>query len=282
MKSEALTRCVGLVAMFLSATCHAALYENTYSSGFTGNGVIPDANVNGWSDTRNLSSIPDVSITSVTVALNISGGYNGDLYAYLSHDGILVPLLNRVGVTSGNPFGYSETGFNITLSSSGANDIHFYNSFSPSFNGNGQVTGTWQPDGRNINPLSTPANFDSASRVNFGAYNGDNPNGNWTLFIADVSGGAESQISSWSLNITAVPEPVNLALGIFAAASLGWGFFKARKKLVPALLRQSARCVNPHTTSQPKQNRGAGRTPSTAGETPTATRRQSVDVARGR
>src|SRR4029079_4167785 len=103
--------------------------------------LMPVAHVTGSAYTRTLGSIPDLSISSVTVALNISGGYNGDLYAYLSHDGVLVPLLNRVGVTSGDPFGYSETGFNILLSSSGASDVHFYNSFSPAFNGNGQLTG---------------------------------------------------------------------------------------------------------------------------------------------
>ena len=80
------------------------------------------------------------------------------------------------------------------------------------------MTGTWQPDGRTIDPLSSPGNFDSASRVGFGSYNGSNPNGTWTLFIADMSsGGGQSQVLGWSLDITAaVPEPVNVALGVFA------------------------------------------------------------------
>jgi hypothetical protein len=47
-----------------------------------------------------------------------------------------------------------------------------------------------------------------------------NPNGTWTLFIADLSGGEQSTLVSWSLDITAVPEPVNVALGIFAGVFL--------------------------------------------------------------
>jgi hypothetical protein len=82
------------------------------------------------------------------------------------------------------------------------------------------LTGTWQPDGRAIDPQSSPSAFDSASRVSFGSYNGLNPNGTWTLFIADMSAGAQSQLVSWELDITAVPEPVNVALGIFAGVFL--------------------------------------------------------------
>jgi hypothetical protein len=37
----------------------------------------------------------------------------------------------------------------------------------------------------------------------------------WTLFIADLSGGSVSTLNSFSLDITAVPEPVNVALGTF-------------------------------------------------------------------
>jgi hypothetical protein len=40
------------------------------------------------------------------------------------------------------------------------------------------------------------------------------------LFIADLSAGSQSQLDSWSLNISAVPEPVNVALGIFGGVFL--------------------------------------------------------------
>lgn len=183
----------------------------------TASGSIPDRTSAGWSATATASDyLP--SLTAITVNLNLSGGYTGDLYAYLSYGGVLVPLLNRVGVSSGDAFGYGDAGVNITLSSGGACDVHWYQQHSPTHDSDtGQVLGTWQPDGRKIDPLSSPASFDSASRVTFGSFDGMNPNGTWTLFIADMSAGAQSQLVSWELGITAeVPEPVNLALGIFA------------------------------------------------------------------
>jgi hypothetical protein len=186
-----------------------------YSPANNINANIPDGSPSGWAGTATASGyLP--SLSDISVTLNISGGYNGDLYAGLSYGGVLVPLLNRVGVTSGDGFGYGNTGFSVTLSSAGANDVHSYGSYSPSFNGDGQLTGTWQPDGRAIDPQSSPSSFDSASRVGFDSFNGMNPNGTWTLFLADLSGGGQSTLVSWSLEITAVPEPVNVALGIFA------------------------------------------------------------------
>jgi hypothetical protein len=201
-----------------------------YSS-FADSGNIPDGSASGSAGTATASGFLP-TITDISVKLNISGGYNGDLYACLSYGGVLVPLLNRVGVTgtgAGDAFGYGDTGFNVTLGSAGAHDVHFYGNYSPSFNGSGQLTGTWQPDGRAIDPLSAPGSFDSASRVNFGSFNSLNPNGTWTLFVADLSGGGQSQLVSWELDITAVPEPVNLALGVFAGVFLVVILAKSRR-----------------------------------------------------
>src|ERR1035441_10160155 len=201
-----------------------------YSS-FADSGNIPDGNASGSAGTATASGfLPTIS--DISVKLNISGGYNGDLYAYLSYGGVLVPLLNRVGVTGtsgGDAFGYGETGFNVTLSSAGAQDVHFYGNYSPTINGSGQLTGTWQPDGRAIDPQSAPSSFDSASRVSFGSYSGLNPNGTWTLFLADLSaGGGQSQLVSWELDITAVPEPVHVALGVFAGVLLFGSLVRSR------------------------------------------------------
>jgi hypothetical protein len=43
------------------------------------------------------------------------------------------------------------------------------------------------------------------------------PNGGWVLFVADLSGGDvdHSMLNSWSVSVDPVPEPVNMALGIF-------------------------------------------------------------------
>lgn len=196
---------IGIMAMAVCATTNATLYN----SGFANGGAIPDGNVSGWSDTRTVSGL-NTSISSVTVGLEITGGFNGDMYGYLSYNGALIPLVNRVGVTAGNPFGSSGGGFSVTLSDAGATDIHNY--------GTGIASGTYQADGRNIDPASSPSAFDGASRLTFaGTFNGMNPNGDWTLFFADMAGGGGTPtLSSWDLEITAVPEPVNVALGCFA------------------------------------------------------------------
>ena len=44
-----------------------------------------------------------------------------------------------------------------------------------------------------------------------------NPNNIWALNLWDSNtSGIENSLVSWTLDITAVPEPVNVALGIFA------------------------------------------------------------------
>ena len=48
------------------------------------------------------------------------------------------------------------------------------------------------------------------------AFNNQNPNSTWTMFFADTSAGGQTTLNGWSLDITAVPEPVTLALGCFA------------------------------------------------------------------
>ena len=41
--------------------------------------------------------------------------------------------------------------------------------------------------------------------------------------LADLSaGGGQAQVLSWGVNFTAVPEPINVALGVFGGAR--WGF----------------------------------------------------------
>ena len=200
----------GLVILATLLKTSAAVYTINST---TLNLAISDGNVNGVSSTLAVS-VADHQITGLSVTLNVSGGYNGDLYAYLSYGGVLVPLVNRIGVGSGNPFGASGAGMNVTLTDGGSlGDIHLA--------GNGTLSGTYSPDGRNISPLSAAATFDSASRVSFSSYNSIDPNGTWTLFFADVSGGGgNSTLNSWSMDITAVPEPVNLALGVFAGLLL--------------------------------------------------------------
>lgn len=179
------------------------------------NADIPDGDLSGWADTRTVTT-PHTSILSVSVTLTLEGtgggAFNGDYYAYLSHEGTLAVLLNRVGTTDSNTFGYADNGLaNLTFRDDAANgDIHLYQDVVvPS--GSGSLTGTWAPDGRNVSPLSVT---DTTPRTaTLGGLAGLNPNGEWTLFIADASGGGTARLTDWSMNIAvaAVPEPETYA-----------------------------------------------------------------------
>ena len=141
------------------------------------------------------------SITDLFVSLNISGGWNGDLYAYLSHSNGFAVLLNRVGRTSTDAFGYDTPGLAVTLVGRAAADIHNYERLSPTYNANGQLTGTWGSDGRNIDPALV---LDTTPRNNtLDGFKSQDPNGEWTLYFFDASGGAVSTLKSWTVAVSA-------------------------------------------------------------------------------
>jgi subtilisin-like proprotein convertase family protein len=173
--------------------------------------TIPDADLSGILQTIT----PTVNISSldlVTVTLNTTGGWNGDLYAYLWHEGTLSVLVNRPGRTTANPDGSATSGMNLTLADSAATDLHL----AP-----GALSGTFQPDGRDLHPLlsmDTSVRTDALSDFLVTA-----PGGEWRLFIADVAGGEEATLVSWSISLTGpaiIPEPSIGLLGAAAALSL--------------------------------------------------------------
>jgi subtilisin-like proprotein convertase family protein len=209
-----MTKTTLIIAGLLLALARSAQadFVATYNTGFQNGGAIPDGSMTGWSDTRNLVGAPN-SIGDVSVTLNLSGGWNGDLYAYLVHNSGFAVLLNRVGRTGANEPGYGAAGMNVTLDDTAALNIH-----SVPMPG----TGTYQADGRNISPLSSRSLFDLTSPTALlRSFNGLNANGNWTLFLADVSGGDVSTVTSWGLDIAAVPEPASLIEGGVAMLFLG-------------------------------------------------------------
>ena len=189
-----------------AGVAQATFYTYNYTTGFSTTNV-PDGNPAGWADTRSISGIPGALgdgttsvITDVNVRVNISGGYNGDLYGYLQlHDElgatVLTVLLNRVGTGSGGEpqftFGYSTAGMNITLDDQAGASIHGVAN---------PTSGSYQPDGDFLSNLS-----------------GNHANGTWTLFLADMSSGSVSSVTSWGLDINVVPEPVTWAMIIFSS-----------------------------------------------------------------
>ncbi|MCC7374949.1 MAG: PEP-CTERM sorting domain-containing protein [Verrucomicrobiales bacterium] len=198
----------GLLVATSTPQAAGQVFIDTFASGFQNGGAIPDGNLSGWSDTRSLSA--SANIAEVTVNLALTGGFNGDLYGYISHDGVLVPLLNRVGLSSTDSFAYGDPGLDVAFADGAPlGDIHFYQ-LAADFSSRITDGSVWEPDGRTLSPTeAAPSDYDSATRTTLSAFNGHVAGGPWTLFIADVSGGGgTSVLSRWGWQITAVPEPV--------------------------------------------------------------------------
>jgi subtilisin-like proprotein convertase family protein len=214
-----------LILLLLAVLSHSA---NAALISFDVNKTIPDGDGAGLSDRQTIGNIG--MIASMTVALTIAGGFNGDLYCYLRHGNDFCVLLNRPGRTGTEPYGYSDSGFDVTFSDGAAvnRDIHSYQAVIVPAPGT-PLTGTWQPDGRNIDPASVT---DETSRTAYlNNFYGKDASGEWTLFIADLQlddgNFPTGVLQSWGLDITPVPEPVNVALGIFGAITLLGATFRA-------------------------------------------------------
>jgi subtilisin-like proprotein convertase family protein len=200
---------------------------NAVSFNFNNPLVIPDGDPSGASDTHTITSTI-TAITSVTVDLNISADFNGDLYVYLRHGGDLAVLLNRTGRTTTDAFGYADSGFQVTLADGAPNgDIHTYQLVTTP-PANTPLTGSWQPDGRAVDPDAVTTGSSRNALLN--VFNGLNASGDWTLFLADLSGNSPSMLNSWTLNITGreahgVPEamPSTFAMQLGLLGLLAWG-----------------------------------------------------------
>ena len=216
------------LAVFAALAVSAGQLASAEDFTFTDNLAIPDGQFAGVSDVEAVSS--GVSqIGSVQVVLNIVGNFNGDLFCYLKYNNSLSVLLNRPGRTAGNPFGYADSGFNITLSDSAANgNIHTYESVQTPAGGS-PLTGVWQPDGRTTSPAMV---LDTdPSTAGLGVFDGLNASGTWTLFIADMSTGGTSELVGWQLIVSPVPEPSALMLGFLGtslAAGMRWNRSRPR------------------------------------------------------
>ena len=83
----------------------------------------------------------------------------------------------------------------------------------------GAVTGSYQPDGRAVNP-ATVLGTDLRTAL-LADFNGMDPSGDWTLFIADLNSGEQTTVSSWTLSLstTAIPEPSSVWLPVLGVSS---------------------------------------------------------------
>lgn len=197
---------IGLGILALALTVAGARGASLYTESFNlSNTFIPDGNPVGLLSQGTVSDIPgDLVIQDLTVSLNLSGGYDGNLYAYLvAPNGTLVQLLDQPGDTL---FGNPSPGMNLTLA-----------------DGAPAIT-----SGMDL----TIAGNDYAAAGTLAGLDGSAPDGTWNLFFADVaSGGGTSELNNWTLNITAVPEPRGGALALLAGLA---GLWRLRRKTIPA------------------------------------------------
>jgi len=193
--------------------------------------AIPDNNLGGMARTVQISGYELKAPYVVTVSMKIvgtgAGAFNGDYYAYLKHvstDGTmtqLAVLLNRLGRSADLPSGYSDSGLDIVLADSADEDIHSYRFALSGGHNNpitGVLTGTWQADGRNLDPLAA---LDTSLRTTtLNSLGLGSPNGTWTLFVADAQAGGTGQLTDWKVTMQGVPEPSSGALLVLGLGGL--------------------------------------------------------------
>src|ERR1700679_4363709 len=132
-----------LILVLACGMTTAVFGQDDYNTNLTMNIQIPDYTPSGLAQGIDISGLSG-TISSVTLSVDIAGGYNGDLYAYLAGpNGGFAVLLNRVGISTAN--GYSDTGFDVTFSDAAASSINNYQSGGDTLNSDGQATGTYQP-----------------------------------------------------------------------------------------------------------------------------------------
>jgi hypothetical protein len=182
MKKIILLSAAFMFAAWAQATLVVGWTNGVNGVNFANGGFVPDNNASGWSDSRVITA-PAGTIQNLSVALNLTGGWNGDLYAYLVNSvGGFAVLLDRVGY-SGTGNGFGTAGMNITLT-------------------------TGQTSIENV-AVPTPLGLYSPDISYAGSLNSFlNPAGTWSLFISDLGAGEVTEVQSWGLqmDIVAVPE----------------------------------------------------------------------------
>ncbi|HRZ37961.1 MAG TPA: hypothetical protein P5534_16560 [Candidatus Paceibacterota bacterium] len=200
-------RSVLFTALLLLAACcwvTQAQYFQYRSADLGLNLEVPDGGI-GTFVQHSVSNSLLADIQKITLSVDISGTWSGDLYAYLNMGGAHAVLLNGAGKTAENPIGYGDHGFQVRFGDAAANgDIHQYGvtfSGSPPLSATGALTGTWAPDGRATDPDAVlDTDLRAATLSTFKGMSATN--GQWTLFLADMVAGSVHELRGWELSIT--------------------------------------------------------------------------------
>lgn len=186
-----------ILALVLAALGARADVIQTFSPDET----IPEGNPVGVVDSESFTAAPaGGAVGGILVTLVTTGGYNGDLYAYLvAPNGTTVTLMDQPG-TAVDGFGAESSGMDLTLSDAGSSSIQNVTGGAGT-----TLTGTYDAD------------------QTLGTFGNSPADGTWDIYFADVgSGGGSPVLDSWTLDIDVVPEPVNTALIFFLGLLLGW------------------------------------------------------------
>ncbi len=159
-------------------------------------------------------------IVDVEMSLWLNHGAVGEVFAKLeSPSGTVITIINRPGL-SGAADGEGRTGNNARLSPDV--EFRFYDDASVSAEEMGKdLTGiesayVHDRSGTEYAPYADESIHDGG----FAAFTGEDPDGTWTLYVADTAqtwmGGIDSgqggELHRWKLDITVIPEPATLAV----------------------------------------------------------------------
>jgi subtilisin-like proprotein convertase family protein len=166
---------------FSTATCATATstpIPSGCSTNLTSSDVpkpIPDNNTSGVDSTITVSGISGTILDLDLINLFINHDRVGDLVITLKHvdTGTAVTLVDRMGYPLGNPC-IAYDFYNVVLDDGAPHAIEYYCGQAP-------ISGSYKPN----NPLS--------------AFNGENPNGTWTLNVSDRFATVTGALDLWSL-----------------------------------------------------------------------------------
>jgi len=199
-----------LPACVLICSSSCAFAATTLDFNQTVNTAIPDNNANGLASIIGVAGSSQ-AIVSVEVVITTLNGWNGDMYAYIEHNGVISTLLNRPGRTDLNPVGAASSGMQLRFADTAASDVH--TSISGLYGA--LASGTYQPDARAADPNVVTAA--SPRSLYLSGFSGQLADGDWTLFMADLAGGDVATLSTWSVSLTLIPEPSSGLLALVGA-----------------------------------------------------------------
>lgn len=211
-----------LFVVVLSGWCLSAQAATISGTLSNLNLAIPDASSGSVLPSTIVLNSGGQLISSLRISVTVSGGFNGDLYILLEHGGKSSVLVNRPGLdttVTSSAYGSPSRGLNVTFFDAATVDLKTsipmtldasYGSGGVN-DGQAQVTGVFQPDGRDVSPFSADLSTSTTETRTLSEFNNTTMDGPWTLSLVRVSSLETSTLEGWSVEATSstvtVPEP---------------------------------------------------------------------------